>query len=68
MFKAFQLQRIRVDYVTLRARHGGSGPAVLLLHWQPRTHTTWYRAAPSLAELFTVVCPDTRGYVNPPNP
>jgi haloacetate dehalogenase len=43
-------------------RHGGSGPAVLLLHGHPRTHTTWHRVAPLLAHTHTVVCPDLRGY------
>lgn len=46
----------------LRVRHGGSGPAVLLLHGHPRTHVTWHKVAPVLAERFTVVCPDLRGY------
>jgi len=46
----------------LRVRHGGSGPPVLLLHGHPRTHTTWHRAAPLLAQDHTVVCPDLRGY------
>jgi haloacetate dehalogenase len=49
--------------VTVRARHGGSGPPVVLLHGHPRTHTTWHRVAPLLAAGgFTVVCPDLRGY------
>ena len=46
----------------LRVRHGGDGPAALLLHGHPRTHTTWHRVAPRLAARFTVVCPDLRGY------
>jgi haloacetate dehalogenase len=62
VFEGFHLERIPVGDVTLRLRHGGSGPAVLLLHGHPRTHTTWYQVAPRLAERFTVVCPDTRGY------
>jgi haloacetate dehalogenase len=62
MFEGFQLERIRVRDVELRVRHGGSGPAVLLLHGHPRTHTTWWRVAPLLAERFSVVCPDLRGY------
>ncbi len=62
MFDGFTLDRIDVGDVTLRVRHGGSGPPVLLLHGHPRTHTTWHRVAPRLAERFTVVCPDTRGY------
>jgi haloacetate dehalogenase len=35
---------------------------VLLLHGHPRTHATWHKVAPLLAERFTVVCPDLRGY------
>jgi hypothetical protein len=41
-----------------RVRHGGSGPAVLLLHGHLRTHVTWHKVASMLAERFTVVCPD----------
>jgi haloacetate dehalogenase len=41
---------------------GGSGPAVLLLHGYPQTHVIWHRVAPILAEQFTVICPDLRGY------
>ena len=49
--------------VRLRVRHGGRGPAVLLVHGHPRTHTTWYEVAPRLvAAGFRVVCPDLRGY------
>ena len=48
--------------VRLRFRRGGNGPAVVLLHGHPRTHTTWYAVAPTLAERFDVVCPDLRGY------
>jgi|SRR5829696_576379 len=62
MFDGFALERIDVGPATLRVRHGGSGPPVLLLHGHPRTHTTWHRVAPLLASEFTVVCPDTRGY------
>ena len=62
MFDGFALDRIELDDVTLRVRHGGSGPPILLLHGHPRTHTTWHRVAPLLADTFTVVCPDLRGY------
>jgi haloacetate dehalogenase len=49
--------------VVLHGRSGGTGPAVLLLHGHPRTHTTWHRVAPRLvAAGYTVVCPDLRGY------
>jgi haloacetate dehalogenase len=62
VFEGFELDRVDVGEATLRVRHGGSGPAVLLLHGHPRTHATWHRVAPLLADAFTVVCPDTRGY------
>jgi haloacetate dehalogenase len=61
-FDGFTLERIDAGGVTLRVRHGGSGPAVLLLHGHPRTHATWHRVAPLLAAHHTVVCPDLRGY------
>ena len=62
MFEGFTLDRIDVGDAVLRVRHGGSGPPVLLLHGHPRTHATWNKVAPLLAERFTVVCPDLRGY------
>src|SRR3954464_1478175 len=49
--------------VDLRVRVGGDGPAIMLLHGHPRTHTTWHAVAPRLAAAgHTVVCPDLRGY------
>jgi haloacetate dehalogenase len=62
MFEGFSLDRIDTGEAVLRVRHGGSGPPLLLLHGHPRTHTTWHRVAPLLADAFTVVCPDLRGY------
>jgi haloacetate dehalogenase len=62
MFEGFALDRVDVGEATLRVRHGGSGPALLLLHGHPRTHTTWHRVAPMLSDAFSVVCPDLRGY------
>ncbi|MEU8305449.1 alpha/beta hydrolase [Actinomadura sp. NPDC048955] len=61
-FDGFTLDRVGVGEVTLRVRHGGAGPPVLLLHGHPRTHATWHRVAPLLADRFSVVCPDLRGY------
>ncbi len=62
MFDGFTLEEIDVGEVTLRVRHGGQGPPVVLLHGHPRTHATWHRVAPLLASGHTVVCPDLRGY------
>lgn len=62
MFAGFKLEMIDLPDATLRVRHGGSGPPVLLLHGHPRTHATWHRVAPLLADRHTVVCPDLRGF------
>ena len=40
----------------------GTGFGVLLLHGFPRTRRTWAQITPALAERFTVVAPDRRGY------
>src|SRR6185312_14981313 len=58
----FALSRVDVGGVELQVRHGGSGPGLLLLHGYPQTHLMWLRIAPALAERFTVVAPDLRGY------
>jgi haloacetate dehalogenase len=62
VFDDFTLEMIQLPDATLRVRHGGSGPPVLLLHGHPRTHATWRRVAPLLAKHHTVVCPDLRGF------
>jgi len=61
-FDGFTLEQVDVGEVTLRVRHGGSGPPLVLLHGHPRTHATWHRVAALLAPSYTVVCPDLRGY------
>jgi haloacetate dehalogenase len=62
-FDGFALDHLDLGEVVVRVRHGGEGPPVVLLHGHPRTHATWHRVAPLLvANGFTVVCPDLRGY------
>ena len=61
-FDGFTLTNVRVRDGVMRLRHGGSGPPLLLLHGNPQTHAMWHRVAPILAQRFTVVCPDLRGY------
>ena len=62
MFENFTLEHVDVGEVTLRVRHGGDGPPVVLLHGHPRTHVIWHRVAAALAADHTVICPDLRGY------
>lgn len=62
MFEEFKLEQIKLPEATLHVRIGGKGAPLLLLHGHPRTHATWHRVAPILAEQYTVVCPDLRGF------
>lgn len=62
MFEGFQRRRVPVEGTEINLRIGGAGPALLLLHGYPQTHVMWHKIAPRLAERFTVVCPDLRGY------
>jgi haloacetate dehalogenase len=62
LFPGFARTQAQVNGTTINAVRGGAGPPVLLLHGYPQTHVTWHRTAPALAEHFTVVCADLRGY------
>src|SRR5918998_5441953 len=62
MFEGFARKRISTWGTTINLVRGGDGYPVLLLHGYPQTHACWHRVAPALAERFTVVCPDLRGF------
>lgn len=62
MFEDFTLKTIDTSTVSIRARTGGNGPPLLLLHGNPQTHVMWHAVAPALAEHFTVVATDLTGY------
>ncbi|APQ12505.1 alpha/beta hydrolase [Pseudomonas oryzihabitans] len=62
LFPGFAQHRLSVNGVELNCRVGGSGPALLLLHGHPQSHVMWHRVAPRLAERFTLVAADLRGY------
>lgn len=61
-FPGFTPRRVRTKGATVHAVHGGSGPALLLLHGYPQTHAMWHAIAPALARTHSVVCADLRGY------
>ena len=50
------------DGITISYDVAGDGPPVLLLHGFPQTRALWDEVAPVLAERFTVVTADLRGY------
>lgn len=62
MFDGFRQLRLPTSALTINARLGGAGPPLLLLHGYPQTHVMWHKVAPRLAERFSVVAPDLRGY------
>lgn len=62
MFEHFEDASVVVDGIPIHAIRGGRGPALLLLHGHPQTHVIWHKVAPTLAEHFTVVAADLRGY------
>jgi len=54
--------RIHTGEAVISVSRGGTGPGVLLLHGFPQTQLMWRDIAPRLAQRFTVVCADLRGY------
>ena len=62
MFEGFTTREIETAGTEIHLRTGGAGPPLLLLHGYPQSHVMWHLVAPRLAERFTVVCADLRGY------
>jgi haloacetate dehalogenase len=62
LYPGFATHWIDIPEGQIFARSRGHGPALLLLHGYPQTHVEWHRIAPQLAEKFTVVLMDLRGY------
>src|SRR5579863_1367644 len=58
----FRNERIKTSGAEINAVIGGSGPPVLLFHGAPQSVITWRFIAPELAEDFTLVICDLRGY------
>src|SRR5215471_12489912 len=61
-FHGFERRRVKTSGAEINLVTGGKGPALLLLHGYPQTHLLWRKIAPRLAEEFTLVIPDLRGY------
>ena len=66
MFKSFTPFNVDVNGVRIFGVHSRQPdarlPPLLLLHGYPQSHLIWHKVAPTLAERYTVVAPDLRGY------
>jgi haloacetate dehalogenase len=62
LFEGFEKRRIETPEAEIELVRGGDGPPLLLLHGYPQTHAMWHLVATALAEDFTVVATDLRGY------
>jgi haloacetate dehalogenase len=62
MFEGFEHLRIPTKEAEIDTVKKGTGPPLLLVHGYPQTKAMWHKIAPGLAERFTVVATDSRGY------
>ena len=62
MFEGFKRQMVDVGEARINTLTAGKGAPLLLVHGYPQTHVMWHKIAPLLAEGFSVVCVDMRGY------
>jgi hypothetical protein len=62
LFPGFRLIDIGTPRGPLRARVGGDGPPLLLLHGYPQTHVMWHRVAAMMKDRFHIICVDLPGY------
>ena len=61
-FDGFTERWVPTETGEIFLRIGGDGPPLLLLHGYPQTSAMWHRVAPTLAQDFTVIATDLRGY------
>jgi haloacetate dehalogenase len=62
LMAGFRRQRIATRGAEIEVAVAGNGPPLLLLHGNPLNLSSWHKIAPSLAQTFTVVATDLRGY------
>jgi haloacetate dehalogenase len=62
LFPGFEARHFQTRGAEIFTRLGGEGPPLVLLHGYPQTHAMWHLVAPRLAQTFTLIIPDLRGY------
>jgi len=68
MFEEFEQKRVETSEAVIALVQGGAGPPLLLLHGYPQNRAMWHHVARGLAEHFTVVAADLRGYGDSSHP
>lgn len=58
----FTQHKINTGEAVINTFVRGNGEPLLMLHGYPQTHLMWHKVAPVLAEKYTVVLTDLRGY------
>lgn len=62
MLLTLEAKKCAVNGININYRITGQGPALLMLHGHPQTHMMWNKVVPKLAEHYTLVTADLRGY------
>ncbi len=62
LFPGYRVFDLPTSGTTIHGVTGGAGPPLLLLHGYPQTHALWHKVAGQLADRFTIVAADLRGY------
>jgi haloacetate dehalogenase len=62
LFPGAETRIFTTENAGIFSRLRGKGPTLFLLHGYPQTHVIWHRMAAKLAEHFTLIIPDLRGY------
>jgi haloacetate dehalogenase len=61
-FPGFKKFNVQTSGAMISGVIGGQGPPLLLLHGAPQMHITWRMVAPKLANEYTIIATDLRGY------
>ena len=62
LMEGFRRETIKTRGAEIYVAIAGEGPPLLLIHGNPLTLVSWHKIAPSLAQEFTVIAMDLRGY------